>query len=82
MGTVAIVYDRWLGREVALKTPASTEDRDRLLREALITARLDHPGIVAIYDAGTRADAVVRLTDADGRSALLRVARQTITLAP
>lgn len=34
------------------------------------------------WDAGTRADAVVRLTDADGRSALLRVPRQTITLAP
>ncbi|MCC6528161.1 MAG: serine/threonine protein kinase [Polyangiaceae bacterium] len=56
MGTVAIVFDRWLGREVALKTPASDEDRDRLLREALVTARLDHPGIVAIFDAGTRPD--------------------------
>lgn len=30
------------------------------------------------WDAGTRADAVVRLTDAGGRNALLRVARQTI----
>ncbi len=34
------------------------------------------------WDAGTRADAVVRLTDAGGRSVLLRVPRQTIMAAP
>lgn len=32
------------------------------------------------WEPGTRADVVVRLTDAGGRSALLRVPRQTITL--
>lgn len=33
------------------------------------------------WDPGTRADAVVRLTDAGGRGRLLRVPRQTIMLA-
>ena len=34
------------------------------------------------WDPGTRADVVVRLTDAGGRSVLLRVPRQTIMAAP
>jgi hypothetical protein len=56
MGTVAVAFDRRLGREVALKRIAD-EHLDptaaaRLAREAWITARLEHPGIVAVYDAG------------------------------
>jgi len=58
MGKVSIAYDRLLGREVAMKTPIGVADRQRLLREALVTARLDHPGIVAVYDAGNDADGV------------------------
>ena len=54
MGQVAIVFDRQLGRELAIKTPMGVADRERLRREALVTARLEHPGIVAVYDAGTR----------------------------
>ncbi len=53
MGLVAIFYDRRLGRELAVKTPVSPQDTQRLAREALVTARLEHPGIVAIYDTGT-----------------------------
>jgi len=58
MGRVTAVFDRRLGREVARKdVPSEAPDIDslerRLEREARITARLDHPGIVPIHDAGT-----------------------------
>lgn len=55
MGTVTVFYDRWLAREVAVKVPISEEDARRLLHEALVTARLDHPGVVPIHDAGVDA---------------------------
>ncbi len=60
MGVVAMTHDRRLGRVVALKRVADDVDapaeRARLMREASITARLEHPGIVAVHDAGTDAD--------------------------
>ncbi len=61
MGVVHAARDRALGRDVALKEvqPAwagNATARARLAREAAITSRLDHPGIVAVHDAGTRAD--------------------------
>ena len=54
MGTILRARDRRLGRFVALKQqwahdPAAQE---RLRREALITARLQHPSIVPVYEAG------------------------------
>lgn len=52
MGVVAIVFDRWLAREIAVKVPSSEQDAARLFREARITASLDHPGIVSVFDAG------------------------------
>ncbi|MBL8785072.1 MAG: protein kinase [Deltaproteobacteria bacterium] len=60
MGRVSAVHDARLGREVAKKdVPAGTPDaamlERRLAREARITARLDHPGIVAVHDAGSDA---------------------------
>lgn len=54
MGRVHAAFDPVLGREVALKQ-ARGEDpgaEARLLAEARITARLDHPGIVPVFDAG------------------------------
>lgn len=55
-GTVFEAYDERLERLVAVKViPAATsaaEVEDRAAREALAAARLDHPGIVAVYDAG------------------------------
>src|SRR5262249_3738178 len=47
-----------LDRIVAVKVPRSgslpkAEDMDRFLREAKCAAQLKHPGIVALYDAGT-----------------------------
>jgi eukaryotic-like serine/threonine-protein kinase len=60
MGTVYLAEDSALGRRVALKIldvpDASGELAARLAREAKILARLEHPGIVPIHDAGTLAD--------------------------
>jgi Tol biopolymer transport system component len=60
-GGVGIVYraiDTRLDRQVALKTlaPLGVPDDlrvERFLREARITASLDHPNIVKVYDVGT-----------------------------
>lgn len=54
MGRVADAYDRSLDRAVAIKTihTSSAFDLVRFEREAKITARLEHPGIVPLYDAG------------------------------
>ena len=56
-GLVFLAKDPTLRRKVALKIPrpewlASERHRGRFLREARALARLDHPGIVPIYDFG------------------------------
>ena len=60
MGTVYLAEDSVLGRRVALKVldvPGVADDfAARLLREAHILARLEHPGIVPVHDAGTLSD--------------------------
>jgi serine/threonine protein kinase len=60
MGTVYLAEDRELNRQVAIKvlnTTDITEDlRNRMLREAQIIARLEHPGIVPVHDVGTLPD--------------------------
>jgi hypothetical protein len=50
--------DQVLGRPVAPKELFSDSDgmRRRFIREALITARLQHPSIVPVYDAGNLGD--------------------------
>ena len=58
-GTVYRARDVELNRIVAVKIPrvgllATSEDRDRFLREAQHLARLNHPGIVPIFSAGRR----------------------------
>ena len=58
MGLVYQAHDASLDRLVAVKVLAnsrhvSAEDRTRAEREALLLARLDHPGIVRILAAGT-----------------------------
>jgi WD40 repeat protein len=54
LGRVSRAHDRELGRDVAIKELLSRGDADelRFLREALITSRLEHPGIVPVHDAG------------------------------
>jgi len=54
LGRVVVAHDRELDRPVAIKellrrTPAAVE---RFRREAMITAKLQHPGIVPVHDAG------------------------------
>jgi tRNA A-37 threonylcarbamoyl transferase component Bud32 len=56
-GLVYLAYDPQLGREVALKVPRleallTPELRQRYLREARAQAGLDHPNLVAVYEAG------------------------------
>jgi len=60
MGVVCLAEDRELDRLVAIKvlnTPELTADfGDRMIREAQIIARLEHPGIVPVHDVGTLPD--------------------------
>lgn len=60
-GRVYLARDLTLSRFVALKvvkTPAGLKDleRERIRREALIAAALDHPGIVPVYGIGHDGD--------------------------
>lgn len=53
------VYDRRATRHVALAKPVAAlgeDSYDAFLREAHITARLDHPGIVKLFDMGIDED--------------------------
>lgn len=65
MGVVYLGKDPKIGREVAIKTMALAtefegdelqEAKDRFFREAESAGKLDHPGIVKIYDAGEEHD--------------------------
>ncbi|MEO8846205.1 MAG: serine/threonine-protein kinase [Kofleriaceae bacterium] len=59
MGRVVEAFDTQLGRTVALKevlSHGSTVIHRRFEREVQITARLEHPSIVPLYDAGTMPD--------------------------
>jgi len=62
---VFVAFDHHLGREVAMKVPHLPLNSPptlqgqtvlRFLREARITARLDHPNIVPIHEIGRRLD--------------------------
>jgi serine/threonine protein kinase len=60
MGTVYVARDTLLDRDVAIKVsnaPAPGAGIDaRLRQEAQVLARLEHPGIVPVHDAGLLAD--------------------------
>ena len=67
MGIVFDVWDRRLRRSLAMKvcraedsaeraSPAQRRARYRFLEEAQITAQLDHPGVVPIYELGVDPD--------------------------
>jgi eukaryotic-like serine/threonine-protein kinase len=60
-GSVYRAFDPRLGREVALKVlrtemTASPQAVERFLREAKAAAKLDHPHIVPVHDAGRAGD--------------------------
>src|SRR5687767_4667792 len=54
LGRVVRAVDRRLGRTVAVKELLRNDESHeaRFMREALITARLEHPGIVPVHEAG------------------------------
>ena len=52
MGRILSARDRRLGRPVAVKEILSDRFRARFEREIAISARLQHPAIVPIYEAG------------------------------
>ena len=54
LGLVSRALDRELQREVAIKELVARSELNerRFMREALITARLEHPGIVPVHEAG------------------------------
>ena len=60
MGTVYLAEDRELNRLVAIKVlntlEAADDLRQRMVREAQIIARLEHPGIVPVHDVGALPD--------------------------
>jgi tetratricopeptide (TPR) repeat protein/tRNA A-37 threonylcarbamoyl transferase component Bud32 len=58
MGTIVAAYDRRLGRAVAIKRLDSdrAELAARFAREIRVTAALQHPRIVPIYDSGRLPD--------------------------
>jgi len=55
MGEVTAVFDARMDRDIAMKAPRRADARTeaRLIREARLTARLEHPGIVPVYDLST-----------------------------
>ena len=64
MGRVWLARDSSLGRQIALKElrPDQTDNSivcSRFLYEAKITAQLEHPGIVPVYELGEGASAVL-----------------------
>jgi tetratricopeptide (TPR) repeat protein/tRNA A-37 threonylcarbamoyl transferase component Bud32 len=75
MGVVYSAYDPELDRKIALKLlradPAldSASSQGRLLREAQAIARLSHPNVIAIHDAGIAGEqAFVAMEFVEGRT--------------
>ncbi len=61
LGEVFVAHDEELRREVALKEmrPEQADDaaqRARFVREAEVTGRLEHPGVVPVYGLGAHGD--------------------------
>jgi len=85
MGRVYRGFDPQLGREVAIKMIATSlaggrDDGDevaaRFLREARVAARLQHPGVVAVYDAGREGDGLYLVMElVDGETLAERLSR-------
>jgi type II secretory pathway pseudopilin PulG len=81
LGRILEVHDRRLGRQVAIKEllAGGGEAYRRFAREALITARLEHPAIIPVHDAGRwpSGDPFYAMKLVSGRSLHDTIARAT-----
>ncbi|MEW6476035.1 MAG: protein kinase [Actinomycetota bacterium] len=80
MGTVVLARDTVLERPVAIKVLAghlADDDafRERFLREARLAARLCHPNIVQVFDAGDDGTPFLVMEYVDGETVAERLAR-------
>jgi eukaryotic-like serine/threonine-protein kinase len=81
-GVVWRAHDEQLDRTVALKRIPlpSEEDRERAKREALVTARLAHPAIVALYEASADDDAFYLISElVEGTTLALLIAEDQVS---
>ena len=82
MATVYLAHDTVLGRPVALKVLAEhlagdESFRARFLREARLAARIAHPNVVQVYDAGgDEAGLFIAMEYVDGESLAEELARR------
>ncbi|MCD0485992.1 serine/threonine-protein kinase [Streptacidiphilus sp. ASG 303] len=98
MGEVWSGYDKRLDRPVAVKLmiprPGDRTAEPRFVREARLTARLEHPGVPVIHDVGTLPDrrlflvmqlirgrTLAQLLAAEGRLSADRAARLAVQIA-
>ncbi|MCX4246689.1 protein kinase domain-containing protein [Paraliomyxa miuraensis] len=69
MGVVLEAFDRTLNRRIALKVLLPELDTQRLLREAQALAKLSHPNVVQVYEAGVVEDqAFIAMELVEGQS--------------
>ena len=74
MGTVYRAFDERLQREVAVKEIASS-DPGRVAREAQAAARLNHPGIVTLYELGSAGGRALLVSELVEGATLAELAR-------
>ena len=75
-GTVYEAWDGRLERSVAVKAiESAAPDSDRVLREAQAAARLNHPGIVTLYELGEEDGNALLVTELVDGSSLARLNR-------
>ncbi|HEX2086115.1 MAG TPA: serine/threonine-protein kinase, partial [Solirubrobacteraceae bacterium] len=76
-GTVWLAHDQRLDRDVAVKkVPLEGGESPRAEREALAAARLGHPGIVALYEAGRDREAFYLVSELVRGSSLAELERE------
>ncbi len=84
MGLVYRAHDPVLERDVAIKLIHALDirpaDRERLLREARAMARLSHPNVLTVFDAGESGDELfIAMALVDGKTLREHCARARLT---
>ena len=80
-GTVYRATDTLLQRAVALKIIEAPDERERVVAEARATARLDHPAIITVFDAGLDGPhAFLAMELIDGESLRAQLRRDAVPL--